>query len=578
MASRPSSVRYAVISATGLMSVLLYLDRFCISFAEIYIKEALALTDSQIGCVLGSFFLAYALGQVPAGWLTDRFGARIMLTIYIVGWSLLTGLTGASFAFVSLIMFRTGFGLAQAGAYPTGAHIVSKWIPYQGRGRASSIVSFGGRVGGALAPLVTGYLIVVLVPNSVSSMLTTQDLLDPPRLAYEILDGTDPNERASRLPGKRIQQLSPGIRQVAGQLAEFYVPAGSAAVATRSGPPGNDEIGRFVVLLNEIIARPDVYDAVTFREVGVEKEAKRLLVTRRDRSLSANETSRLNRLLLEGAFRNSIRKVYGSGWRSVLVIYATIGGIVAALFWCVFRNSPGLHPWCNESEVALIEQSRPKHASLPHGTVRAAPMHWIVRSRSMWLSSGSQFFTNIGWVLLMTWAPRYFQSAHQVDLETRAWMVFIPACIGWLGMLSGGFLTDSLTRRIGVRWGRALPMSLSRFVAMFAYLGCLYPWSSPWVVVGLFSLVAFSTDIGTAAGWAFTQDVGGCHVGSILGWGNMWGNIGAALATSYLIRLVGVGDNWNFVFVTCAGAFLVSGIAAAGIDARVPVVSDEQES
>ena len=110
---------------------------------------------------------------------------------------------------------------------------------------------------------------------------------------------------------------------------------------------------------------------------------------------------------------------------------------------------------------------------------------------------------------------------------------------------------------------------------MGAYLVCLYPWPSPWISVAAFSVVSFSTDLGTAASWAFNQDVGGRYVGSILGWGNMFGNLGAALATRYLISLVGSDDNWNAVFLTCAGAFLISGVAALGINATIPVVAHD---
>ena len=130
-------IRYRMVAVTTLMSVLLYLDRFCISFAEVFIKEDLGLTDTQVGWMLRAFFWTYALGQVPCGWLADRFGARVMLTIYILLWSLFTGLTGAAGVFSALLAMRFGFGLGQAGAYPTRANLVSKWIPFSGRGSAS---------------------------------------------------------------------------------------------------------------------------------------------------------------------------------------------------------------------------------------------------------------------------------------------------------------------------------------------------------------------------------------------------------------------------------------------------------
>ena len=159
---QPTRVRYIVVASAALMSVLLYLDRFCISFAEMYIQQDLGLTNTQIGWMLSAFFWTYALGQVPAGWLTDRFGSHIMLTAYVLLWSLFTGLTGTASAFTSLLVLRLSFGFGQAGAYPTASSMVSKWIPFERRGTASSVVAVGGRVGGFLALFASGYMIVWL--------------------------------------------------------------------------------------------------------------------------------------------------------------------------------------------------------------------------------------------------------------------------------------------------------------------------------------------------------------------------------------------------------------------------------
>jgi len=595
----PTRVRYVVVASTALMAVLLYLDRFCISFAEIFIKEELGLTDGQIGWILGMFFLTYALGQVPAGWLTDRVGARLMLTTYILGWSLFTGLTGAAFGFVTLLLLRGGFGFAQAGAYPTSASLISKWVPFSRRGTASSVVAIGGRIGGALAPLLTGLLIVYFVPLSVPSDLTPGDLLDAPRLCYEIQHGTgtweskEPANRdnpAARV-GERILQLAPEIREAVVRNSRRYARALEAErwrnaergesprrLVVTVAPPAQEEMEQLTRALNAILRQSDLYSEAAFAGVTPEKQARRLLALNSKRELALPEQTRLNRLLLEGVYRDSIRKVFVRGWRRVMFVYGLLGVCVAAFFWFVFRNRPDLHPRCNAAEVRLIESSRPPEATQPHGKVAGVPMRFILRSRSLWLISLTQFGTCVGWVLLVTWAPRYFLSAHKVDVETRAWMVFIPIMVGWLGMIAGGPLTDRLVGTIGLRWGRSLPISLSRFTAMAAYLFCLYSWHSPWVAVAAFSVVSFSTDLGTSALWAYKQDAGGRYVGSILGWGNMWGNLGAFFASRYLISLVGQSQNWNAVFLTCATAFLISGIAALGVDARVPIVpQDEQD-
>ncbi|MEO8498555.1 MAG: MFS transporter, partial [Planctomycetota bacterium] len=317
------------------------------------------------------------------------------------------------------------------------------------------------------------------------------------------------------------------------------------------------------------------HESSELSKISLEKEATRLL-EKPASELTEQQSRRLNRLVLEGLHRKSIKKIYVAGWRPMLFVYGSLGLVVAGFVWFTSRNVPSQHPWCNAEEVALIRGKR----SADDGEGKklgGVPCKALLRSRSMWLSCIAQCFTNIGWVFLMTWAPRYFQSVHKVSIEEVAVMVAIPPLVGWAGMLSGGGATDWLVTRIGVRWGRALPMSLSRFVAMGAYLAC---WASPspWFAVAMFSIVAFSTDFGTPAVWAFTQDAGGRHVGSILGWGNMWGNLGAWVTPPLLIWIVGDTQRWDLAFVTCAVAFLLSGIAAAGIDATIPIVADEDDA
>src|SRR5687768_7539669 len=88
----PTRLRYVVLTLTFVVAVLLYLHRICLSFVERYIKEDLRVSDEQMGLVLSSFFFAYALGQLPAGWLSDRYGARLMLAVYLALWSACVGL------------------------------------------------------------------------------------------------------------------------------------------------------------------------------------------------------------------------------------------------------------------------------------------------------------------------------------------------------------------------------------------------------------------------------------------------------------------------------------------------------
>jgi len=163
-ASAPTSIRHRIIGVTMLMAFILYLDRICMGeiVKSVSFNSELHLTKDQIGSILSSFFFAYALLQVPAGWASDRFGARPMLTLYIVLWSLFTMMTGFMSSFGGLLIARLLCGVSEAGAYPTSMALVRKWIPLTGRARASGMVALGGRIGGTIAPFLTIWMIVTM--------------------------------------------------------------------------------------------------------------------------------------------------------------------------------------------------------------------------------------------------------------------------------------------------------------------------------------------------------------------------------------------------------------------------------
>lgn len=557
-----SYVRYRVIFVCMLMAVLLYLDRFCISFAEVFIKDELGLSDEQIGLLLGSFFVSYALCQVPSGWFSDRFGSRKMLTIYILMWSLFTAMTGLATGFISLLIFRLGFGLSQAGAYPTSANIVSKWMPLTERGFASSMVTVGGRIGGALAPVLTALLIILFVPMTESSDLTTGDIMNPHGLATTFLKRV---EEKQEFETKIYEGLTPGDKE--------YLQAAAANPKLESDTAVEDD---FVVNLNSILQEQQLYNPADFEGLTLNKQAEQLLEVSPG-ELNVEQKSRLNRLLFEARYAADVRKVQGKGWRKMMMTYGLVGIVIAAIFWWVIRDYPRAHPSCSEQELELIEHGRLESDKDHSKQIGGIPFKAIMKNQSLWLLSLSQFCTNVGWLFLVTWLPRFLDEAYQVPLEERGKMITFALAVGWFGTLSGGKVTDWLMKHISLRWSRVLPIAISRFTAMAAYLVCLMD-ISPWTSVIMFSIVAFSTDFGSPAMWAFNQDIAGKHVGSVLGWGNMWGNLGAAVAPSLMIAVIGEEHNWSMAFITCAIAFLIAGVASLCVDTSKTLVVDDEES
>jgi len=168
LGSKPTFVRYQVLGWACALSMITYIDRVCFKSVEKDISRALDLTPQQFAWAFSAFGLAYALFEVPSGWLGDRFGPRRVLCRIVLWWSFFTAMTGLIWkfswgigpfvitSFALLIAIRFLFGAGEAGAYPNIARALRNWFPYSRRGLAQGLLWTFGRWGGAVAPLLIG--------------------------------------------------------------------------------------------------------------------------------------------------------------------------------------------------------------------------------------------------------------------------------------------------------------------------------------------------------------------------------------------------------------------------------------
>ena len=157
--ARPTSIRHQVLAWVCSLSIITYLDRVCISTSAPYISKELGLTPVQMGMAFSAFAFAYAMFEVPGGWMGDRFGPRKVITRIVVWWSCFTVITGLVHRLWSLIVVRFLFGAGEAGMYPNSAKVFSRWVPAGERGMATGLMWTFSRSGGAVSPL----LVVVML-------------------------------------------------------------------------------------------------------------------------------------------------------------------------------------------------------------------------------------------------------------------------------------------------------------------------------------------------------------------------------------------------------------------------------
>jgi MFS transporter, ACS family, glucarate transporter len=156
---RPTHVRHVVLGLTVAAYMITYMDRSVLAAARPVIRDELGISLVMMGWITTSFRLAYALFQLPGGWLGDRFGARRALTLVVTWWSLFTGLTAMAWNAVSMLVIQIFFGLGEAGAFPIATRSLARWMRPTERGFAQGVTHAGSRLGAAMTPPIVVLII-----------------------------------------------------------------------------------------------------------------------------------------------------------------------------------------------------------------------------------------------------------------------------------------------------------------------------------------------------------------------------------------------------------------------------------
>jgi MFS family permease len=151
-----------VLGLLCLIYLILYVNRVNISTAAPYIKADLKLSNTQMGLVFSAFALPYAVFQLVGGWIGDKFGPRLTLSLCCVVVGISTMLTGSARGLASLFALRLALGFGEGAAFPTATRAMSSWTPVKRWGFAQGITHSSARLGNALTPpIMAGLLLVV---------------------------------------------------------------------------------------------------------------------------------------------------------------------------------------------------------------------------------------------------------------------------------------------------------------------------------------------------------------------------------------------------------------------------------
>jgi MFS family permease len=159
MTANPSR-RWVFITLLSTATFINYLDRGSLSVALPFISRDLHLGPVQQGLALSSFFWAYALMQIPMGWVVDRFDIKRVYAAAFVLWSLSAAGTGLVRGLGDLLLFRVLLGLGESVYLPGGMKVVSLHFRAHESAWPAGLFDLGAKIGLAVGTTIDVWLLV----------------------------------------------------------------------------------------------------------------------------------------------------------------------------------------------------------------------------------------------------------------------------------------------------------------------------------------------------------------------------------------------------------------------------------
>jgi len=244
------------------------------------------------------------------------------------------------------------------------------------------------------------------------------------------------------------------------------------------------------------------------------------------------------------------------GWRVAFVILGVLGFVWCVFWWRWFRDDPADHPSVEPAELQAIVAGRDDSHRR---------MAWrSLLNRNLLALCSMYFCYAYGLYFYLTWLPTYFVEARGFSRSAASLLASLVLVASGAATVCGGWLTDQLTRRRGLRVGRligAVTLPVSGLL-----LAAAATTSRPITSAMLFAAAAAAAELCISPSWSICHDIGGEASGTVTGCMNTFGNLGGALsplAVGYALQWWG---SWQTPLLVGSGFYVLGGLLTLLVD------------
>ncbi len=259
------------------------------------------------------------------------------------------------------------------------------------------------------------------------------------------------------------------------------------------------------------------------------------------------------------------------GWRAAFYILGAVGVIWSIVWYLFYRNQPkemrGItQAEIDEAPVSQMETSSAK-VSIPWKSLLSSKQFWLILSMYFFYAFGSWFF--------FSWFPTFMELGRGFEKDQLTYAIAVPFVMSMIGNISGGYLTDKLSAKYGLKVGRkALGSSSLIISAVFMFLAAFIPGK---MQVFIFLSLAFGIiDLMLPSAWALCIDLGKKYSGAVSGAMNTAGNLGGFVCSLIFGYVVSATGNYNLPLYIIAGMLVISAIIFMFIDPTKQIIKEEE--
>jgi MFS family permease len=257
------------------------------------------------------------------------------------------------------------------------------------------------------------------------------------------------------------------------------------------------------------------------------------------------------------------------GWRAVFWCFGALGLIWGIAWFVWFRDYPSEKPQVTKEELKEIRAGQSRHHAL-------MPWRIAIRSTNLWTILLMYHTYCWGANFYMAWLHTYLQKGRGFTEREMGVLSVFPLVLGACANGLGGFLSDFIVRKYGLRWGRRCVGAVG-----LAFSGCfllLVSMTENRLAAVVFLAFGYgSMDLMLATSWAICLDVGRAYAGALTGAMNMAGQLGSFLSAIVVGYLVQHFHSYNAPLRVLGPMALISAMIFLFIDASKVLIPEKVE-